>query len=143
MIDWTNGECQVTSHFTVKDCLYLHQWQRLAHIDHDGVYLHKLVALCQKLEEVRECLGGSPMNIHSMFRSQEYNHAIGLHLLNDVHARSVACDFDCSPTLTIPQVKELLRPQLKRLGMRMEKGTTTWVHLDTYPVGVSGREFTA
>ena len=68
MIDWNDEHCQVTEHFTVKDCLYLHAWGKLASIN-DQVYLHKLFALCQKLEEIHAILD-CKLNVHSMFRSE-------------------------------------------------------------------------
>jgi hypothetical protein len=142
MIDWTNETCQVTMHFTVKDCLYLHEWSRLADIDTDGVLLHRLVALCQKLEEIRDILG-CPMNVHSMFRSVQYNKDQNLHPTLDVHSMSIACDFDCEPIMTITQVKNKLRPSLEALDIRMERDTSTWVHVDIREPGPSGREFIA
>jgi hypothetical protein len=140
MINWNDEKCQVTSHFTVKDCLYLHEWHRLADVDRDGVYLHKLAALCQKLEEIRDILK-CPINVHSMFRSQAYNEDQKILPSDDVHSQSVAVDFDCEPVMTIEQVKNALRPLLESLDIRMEKGTTTWIHIDMRAPGPSGREF--
>lgn len=140
MIDWNDEHCQVTEHFTVKDCLYLHAWQKLAAID-DEVYLHKLAALCQKLEEIRSILD-CKLNVHSMFRSEAYNESQGIVPHDDVHSKSLACDFDCSPSFTIDVVKNILRPRLESLNIRMEKGTTSWVHIDMRAPGPSGREFT-
>lgn len=142
MIDWTSGNSAVTDHFSVNDCLMLHEWNRLA-TETDGANFDKLTALCQVLEQVRSVLG-CPMNVHCMFRSTAYNLAqnilppTGL----DVHAMNLACDFDCGDALTIQEVKDTLEPQLDSLGIRMERGTTTWVHLDLHGVGPSGRYFT-
>jgi hypothetical protein len=140
-IDWTNPDCQVTDHFTVNDALCLHSWNRLATED-DGADLSKLQVLCQKLEEVRAALG-CPMNVHCMFRSKEYNIEQGILLPtgNDVHAQSLACDFDCNSTMSIQDVKDKLEPMLEQLGIRMEFGTTTWVHVDLRAPGPSGRYF--
>lgn len=142
MIDWTNPNCEVTEHFTVKDCLFLHSWNRLA-TEQDGVEFDKLIILCNKLEEVRSILG-CPMNIHCIFRSRQYNieQKILLPTGNDVHAQNLAVDFDCGHILSIQQVKDILEPKLKDLGIRMEKGTTTWIHLDLREPGPSGRYFT-
>src|SRR5208282_3589635 len=129
MIDWTDRQCQVSTHFTVGDCLTLHAWNRLADIDKDGVILHRLVALCQKLEEIRDILK-CPMNVHSIFRSVAYNESQNIHPNADVHSMSIACDFDCEPIMTIEQVKNMLRPSLESLQIRMEKGTMTWIHVD-------------
>jgi hypothetical protein len=129
MIDWTDENCQVTSHFTVKDCIYLHQWNKLAE---DGYDPDKLIRLCQMLETIRAILG-CPMNIHSIYRSPEYNKLIGA-IPNDVHSMNLAADFDCNPHLTIQEVKDKLEPMLESLGIRMERGTTSWVHIDLHPV---------
>jgi hypothetical protein len=141
MIDWNDETCQVTEHFTVKDCLYLHAWSRLADIDTEGVLLHRIVALCQKLEEIRDILK-CPMNVHSMFRSILYNADQKIRPSNDVHSDSIACDFDCEPVMSVEQVKNMLRPMLESLDIRMEKHTTSWVHIDMRVPGPSGREFT-
>jgi hypothetical protein len=142
MIDWTNPTDQVTEHFTVNDALMLHEWNRLA-TEGDGADFDKLTALCQMLERVRVILG-CPILVHCMFRSTAYNLAqnilppTGL----DVHAMNLACDFDCGSVLTIQEIKDTLEPLLDQLGIRMERGTTTWVHVDLHAVGPSGRYFT-
>jgi len=142
MADWTNPQDQVTPHFTVNDCLMLHEWNRLA-TEADGADFDKITALCQVLEQVRSALG-VPMNVHCIFRSTAYNLAqnilppTGL----DVHAMNLACDFDCGSALSIQQVKDALEPLLDQLGIRMERGTATWVHVDLHAVGPSGRYFT-
>jgi hypothetical protein len=142
MPDWTSPTDQVTDHFTVNDCLILHEWNRLA-TETDGADFDKLTTLCQTLEQVRQLLG-CPMNVHCMFRSTAYNLAqnilppTGL----DVHAMNLAVDFDCGHVLSIQEVKDKLEPELDDLGIRMERGTTTWVHVDLHAVGPSGRYFT-
>jgi Peptidase M15 len=143
MINWKDEACQVTPHFSVKDCLYLHEWKRLASIETDQVYTHRLVALCEKMELIRAMLGDTPINVHSMFRSEDYNVALGILPHQDVHSESLACDFDALPILGVEDVKQRLRPHLAALGIRMEKGTLGWVHIDMKEIGPSGREFTA
>jgi len=142
MIDWTNASCQVTEHFTVGDCLMLHNWGRLA-TEADGADFNKLTTLCQVLEQVRAALN-CPMNVHCMFRSTAYN--LEQNILPptgaDVHAMNMAVDFDSNGHLTIQEIKDTLEPLLGQLGIRMERGTTTWVHLDVHQVGPSGRYFT-
>lgn len=140
-IDWTNGACQITDHFTVNDALMLHAYNRLA-TEADGADFNKLTALCQKMEEVRAILG-SPMTVHCCFRSQEYNQAQGISPTADVHSFSEAMDFDCNESMSITDVQAKLEPFLDQLQIRMERGTTTWIHLDVRGVGPSGRYFTA
>jgi hypothetical protein len=142
VVDWTNPDHQVTPHFTVSDALMLHNWNRLATVA-DGADYTKLTTLCQMLETVRTALN-CPMNVHCCFRSPAYN--LEQNILPptgmDVHAMNLACDFDCNDTMSIQAVKDLLEPQLDDLGIRMEKGTTTWIHVDLHGVGPSGRYFT-
>jgi len=144
-IDWTNPECKVTTHFTVSDCLMLHSWNRLANEAQDGVTdggKAKLITLCQKMEEVRVLLG-CPINVHCMYRSPDYNAQVVKAIPDDVHAQFLACDFDCGKFLTIDQVHGILEPFLEKYGIRMERNTPTWVHLDLRTPGPSGRYFTA
>lgn len=138
-IDWTNPDAPVSKYFSVSNCLYLHNWKRLATTE-DGFDPDQLIALCEKLDMVREILG-FPMNIHCIFRSQAYNAAQNIKPEKDVHSMSIAADFDCGPNLTIQQVKDILLPKLAELGIRMEFGTTSWVHLDLRAPGPSGRYF--
>jgi hypothetical protein len=141
-MDWTNASENVTEHFTVGDCLTLHAWGRLG-TEADGADFDKLLASCQVLEQVREVLGCA-MNIHCVFRSTAYN--LAQNILpptgRDVHSMCIAADFDCGNSLSIQEVKDKLEPILDQLGIRMEKGTTNWIHVDTHSVGPSGRYFT-
>lgn len=136
-IDWTNPAAKVTKHFAVKDACRLDQWNRLATAD-DGMDTAKLTTLCEKMEEVRDVLSAAlgrecPIDVHCMFRSVDYNKLIG-GSKNSPHIACEACDFSCSPELTIQQIKDILEPKLAELGIRMERGTTTWVHIDVHPV---------
>lgn len=136
VIDWNSPDCKITTHFTVGDACMLHTWNRLAN-ETDGFndqMKMKLVALCNKMEEIREFLGCS-MNVHCMFRSQQYNKEVVHAIPNDVHAQGLAIDFDCNQTMTIEQLHAKLEPVLEKFGLRMERNTATWVHLDTHPVG--------
>ncbi len=140
-IDWTNPECRVTEHFKVKDCLMLHSWNRLA-TEADGADFDKLIALCNKMEQIRNVLGAE-VNVHCMYRSQAYNQSQGIKPEADVHSFSLAADWDSNNTYTIQEVKDKLEPLLEELQIRMERGTSTWIHVDLRAVGPSGRYFTA
>jgi hypothetical protein len=135
-LDWSNPECMVSKYFSVNNCLLLHSWNRLATTE-DGYDPNQLIALCVKLDQVREILG-VPMNVHCMFRSKEYNieQKILLPTGNDVHAMSLAVDFDAGPSLTTDEVKAKLLPMLEELGIRMENNgaRSSWIHVDIHPV---------
>ena len=142
-IDWTSPDCKVTEHFTVADACMLHSWNRLAN-DMDGfndAAKEKIKTLCQKMEEIRTFLG-CPIAVHCMFRSQQYNQEVVKAIPNDVHAQSLACDFDCNGHLTIEEVHAKLEPVLESMGIRMERNTATWVHIDLHPV-MNARYFNA
>lgn len=139
-IDWTNGECRVTPHFKVKDCLMLHSYNRLA-TEADGADFQKLTTLCQKMEQIRNVLE-CEINVHCTFRSKAYNQSQGIKPEADVHSMNEAMDFDCNGNLTIQEIKDRLIPVLDLYGIRLERGTTTWCHVDVHSVGPSGRYFT-
>jgi hypothetical protein len=142
-INWESATCNITQHFLVGDAIALHSWNRLATAE-DGLTddgKAKLVVLCQKMEEIRKILN-CPINVHCMFRSQKYNQEVVKAIPNDVHAQFLACDFDCNGHHTIDEVHAILEPLLEQLGIRMERNTPTWVHIDLRPV-VHQRYFTA
>ena len=143
-IDWTDGKSMVSKHFSVKEAITLHSWDRLAN-EADGLTEEvklQIVKLCKIMDEVRDAIG-VPMSVHCIFRSVQYNREVLKSLPNDVHAKGEAIDFDCNSKLTIEQTKEKIRPLMEKLEIRMEGGTATWIHLDTRAVGPSGREFKA
>lgn len=134
-IDWNNPKCPITQHFTVEDACMLHSWNRLAN-ESDGLddqMKAKLVILCKKMEEIRAFLGCS-MNVHCIFRSQQYNKEVVKANPNDPHSRGMAIDFDANQTMTIDELHAKLEPVLEQYGLRMERNTPTWCHLDTCPV---------
>lgn len=136
MIDWTDPEAQVSTYFKVKECLYLPTWSRLANESdglNDDIKAH-LEALCSKMDQVRDMLGCS-MNVHCIYRPPAYNLVIGAPE-NDVHSLGQAIDFDCMPNISCDQVRAKLVTELDKYEIRMERGTTTWIHLDIHPVGV-------
>lgn len=130
-MNWANPKDHVTPHFTVKDACYLHQWNRLATVV-DGMDTAKLIILCQKMEQIRTLLN-CPINSHCMYRSPEYNKQIGASA-HDPHSLNSACDFDVNPHMTIIQAQAILEPKLAELGIRMERNTPTWIHIDLCPV---------
>jgi hypothetical protein len=142
-IDWTDPLAPITTHFLVGDAITLHAWNRLAN-ESDGLTddgKAALITLCQKMEEIRTFLG-CPLNVHCMFRSQDYNSQVVKAIPNDVHAQFLAADFDASPHMTIDEIHAKLEPVLEQYGVRMEQNTPSWVHIDLHPV-VHARYFLA
>lgn len=138
-INWSDPDCLITPHFSVNEALTLHNWNRLA-TKEDGFVPQDIVETCQMMEKIRDFLD-CPIMVHCMFRSNAYNQEIGAPEY-DVHSLSMACDFDCSPKLSCDEVKQLLLPKLEEFDIRMENGTTDWVHCDYRLPGPSGRYFT-
>lgn len=142
MIDWTDPTCQVTLNFSVKDALWLGQWSRLANAS-DGLteaLCDQLIITCENAEKIRKLLACA-MNISSIYRPSAYSPIVG-GSSTDVHTQAIAFDFVPDPVISILTAKAIIRPQLDVLNLRMEKGTTTWIHIDSHQVGPSGREFT-
>jgi Peptidase M15 len=141
MIKWTDPKCQVTDNFTVHDCLWLGQWGRLAN-EKDGLseeICEKLIIACENAEKIRSILS-CKMLISSMYRPPQYSPLVG-GSSTDVHTQGIAFDFVPNTILSVEAAKELIRPNLDSLNLRMEKGTTTWIHIDSKAPGPSGREF--
>lgn len=139
-IDWTDEKDLITEHFRVKDALLLHEWNRMADVEKDGVVIQRIIKLCEKMEEIRQLLN-APIYVTSMFRSIAYNRELNINPVNDAHSASLACDFNCGDRLTIEEIKDALRTHLSSLNIRMEKGTTNWVHIDMRLPSPEGREF--
>lgn len=143
MIDWTDRKVQITPHFTVHDCLWLNHWNRLANAA-DGLnddIIQAILNTLQMAEQIRTLLQ-CPMIVTSLYRPPAYSPVVG-GSAHDVHTKGVAIDFTTFPILSIEDAKNIIRPQMEALDIRMEAGTTDWIHIDRWEVGPSGREFTA
>lgn len=141
IINWSDPNQKISEHFTVKDCLMLHNWNRLA-TSADGADFQKLTILCEKMEQIRNILQ-CPINVHCAFRSVEYNNSQGIKPSADVHSFSQAMDWDANSKYTTDQIKEILKPYLDSLEIRMENNgpNAGWIHTDFHSVGPSGRFF--
>lgn len=141
MTDWSNPSSMVSRYFSVKEALWLPKWDRLAN-EADGLNEDLKLLLIKSFlifDDVRELLG-CPMNVHSGYRPGSYSVLVG-GSMNDVHSRGQAVDFDCAPEYSIEDARTILLPNLAKLGIRLERGTTTWLHADTRAPGPSGRFF--
>ena len=134
MADWSDPSNQVSTYFKVKEALFLPSWGRMAQ-DSDGLnddIRANLEALCAKLDVIRAFLA-CPISVTSMYRPGPYSVLVG-GSSTDVHTHGLAVDFHCDADMTIEDIKNLLLPKLEEFGIRMEQGTTTWVHIDIAPV---------
>ncbi len=136
MIDWTKPGEYVSEHFTVRECLWLPTWHRMA-TEADGLtdeIKQNIVKLCGILERVRTILG-CPLTIHSIYRPPEYSKLVG-GTEHDVHTTGQAADMDFGDHMSTDDAKKILLPKLEDLGLRMEDNgpASSWVHLDEHPV---------
>lgn len=137
MINWSNPTDKVSDHFTVKECLFLPKWNRLA-TESDGLtdaIKTNLINTCDAMDTVRDYFGAS-INTHCMFRPELYNILVK-GAKSSAHLFGQACDFDVSgKTCKEVQDKILADKKLEIWLMRMEDNTKdntilpTWIHLD-------------
>lgn len=141
MINWIDPKSNITTHFTVNDCLYLPKWTRLAN-EADGLtedVKHNLINLCAKMEAVRVFLKNKPINVHCMFRPALYNKLVN-GSKSSQHLYGNAIDFDVGGAVNemCDHTRLLLEPKLEEFEIRMEdtsdKPQRNWVHIDVGPV---------
>lgn len=131
-IDWTNPSCKISKYFTVKECLFLPQWNRLAN-ESDGLndeVKENILSLAEKMDEIREFFNVS-ISVHCWLRPTEYNTLVK-GAKSSCHLTGKAIDFhvkrlDCDET----RQKILDEGLLDSLELRMEDlPGSSWVHLD-------------
>lgn len=156
-IDWTNPDCGISKYFTVKNAIWLPQWNRLAN-EKDSLGNDAKDALIKLFTEVmdpvRELIG-KPIKVHVAFRSPEYNVLIGgakmsIHMARKYDDGSLvaACDWSAdmnqgSIGANCDELKKILMPKLAEMGIRMEDNgpEAGWIHLDNRKPGPGGRFF--
>ena len=133
-IDWAKPNSKVSKYFTVKECLWLPTWNRMA-TDADGlseIIKENLIELCTQMDLVREALH-APLTVHCCYRPEEYNKLVG-GALNSAHKTGQAIDFDASGNCDTTRAQILQLDLLSKLRLRMEDlPASSWVHLDTRP----------
>lgn len=141
MINWEDPNCRVSDWFTVKECLWLPTWGRLAN-ENDGLndsVKNSLYALCSKLDHIREFFL-CPMIVDCMYRPPSYSKLVG-GFETDVHTMGEAADFKVGGIYT-EDAKKLLEPSLEALGVRMEDNPgSDYIHIDIHSPGLTGRYF--
>lgn len=149
MINWTDGGCKISKHFTVRHAIWLQKWSRLALEDElDSCAKTALVNLFTKMDKVVDQLGR--VYVHSAFRPRGYNAIVGgakqsAHMAREVVISKVptllaAVDFHVDMPNKLPgsdscdAARKALLPNLKYFGLRMENNPgSDWVHMDTRP----------
>lgn len=143
-IEWSNPNSKVSKYFTVKECLWLPQWKRLAN-EADGLsdlIKENLIELCKQMDEVRVALA-APLTVHCCYRPEAYNKLVG-GAKNSAHKSGQAIDFDAAGASCDDIRKKILELKLlPTLRLRMEDlPASSWVHIDTRkPSAESARFF--
>ena len=137
-INWSDPKSQVSTHFSVGDCITLPTWGRLAN-EADGLtdtIKDNLVHLCANMEGVRAYLGNRPIQVHCTYRPEAYNKIIG-GAPHSSHVIGMAMDFHVeglSDNKGCDSIRLLLQHKLQEFGIRMEdvseKSNRTWIHID-------------
>ena len=124
--------------FTWREFLTLPQWKVAVFPKTEGIY-RAIVNTGWAMEKVREILQ-TKIVVTSGYRPPTYNVLIGGAPASH-HMNGMACDF-VAQGFTAEKTQDILSGHLERLGLRMEKGTLNWTHVDMGRVTHS-RIFTA
>lgn len=133
-IDWTDPKSHVSKHFTVKECIWLPQWNRLANASDglDDTVKGNLIKLCTTMDKVRELID-RPFNVHCMYRPEAYNKLVG-GAVKSAHKFGRGIDFHIS-RCSCDDGRAILEKHLEKFGLRMEKNPgSNWIHLDDMEV---------
>lgn len=146
-IDWANPKSRISKYFTVHEATYLPSW-RIYHSPSEEEK-EEIVKLAKIMDTIRERIGKSCI-VHVWIRpkkvncpgherdGQDYNLFIGSKSTKSGHIFGQAIDFHFA-TYAGPEgcaeVREIIKPWLEELDIRMEDIEGGWVHIDTKPVG--------
>lgn len=144
-VDWTNPAVKISRHFTVKEALWLHQWECMHTPSEEEK--KQILNHAQNMDKVGDILG--MLIVHCWIRpilnnpasphhGQDYN-ALVKGAKNSAHKYGKAVDFN--PLVgTCDEGKEILIPKLEELGLRMEDlpPGSNWIHLDCNELAPGG-----
>ncbi len=111
--------------FKWHEVLYCDQWK--SHVFPPSLIYHNIIKTIRVMESIRGRLG-TPLIITSFYRPPIYNILIKGAGMSQ-HTLGLACDFK-SPIIPPKRIREIIRPELERWNIRMERDTPTWVHID-------------
>lgn len=125
-------------HIKWSEVLYLPQWLLYSH-PHEDQHIADLITGCQALEKIRTLLGNKPIRITCGYRPLKYNEFID-GAIESAHIVGQAIDWQHSEK-SADECRDLLKPHLESLGIRMENHKGNWVHIDIRKPGPGGRYF--
>jgi len=129
--------------FKWAEALWLPCWQIYCYPS--DAQAQEIIRLAQVMDSVRNRCGAKPVNVTSWLRPLNYNQwptPYGVSgAKQSAHCLGQAVDFTIA-TKTSNEVREILRPELERLKIRMENlPGSHWVHIDRREPGGGGRYF--
>lgn len=142
-INWSDSTAKVSEYFTVKECLWLPQWSRMAS-EADGLdstIKSNIARTCSRMDVVREALQ-APITVHCFYRPEAYNKLVG-GASNSSHLHGLACDFHVAKMSCDAARALILKLNLlEHFEMRMEDlEGANWIHLDIRPVAPGGHRY--
>lgn len=133
-------EDEISKYFDWSEVLFLPKWHRHG-VEGDGLtdeILQNCINLAEKLELVRAVFE-QPMVTHCWYRPPAYSVLVGGGE-HDVHTQGYAWDGHIVG-MSCPEAMVKLEPLLDQLEIRMEHGTTTWIHLDNAPLKLGHKRY--
>ena len=123
---------QLSAHFTLAEATRSDTAQRLGISNQpDARELRTLKATAERMEQVRELLGGNPILVSSWFRSAEVHRAVG-GVPNSSHRTGQAVDFTCPGYGSVTDVcRALARSNVEFDQVIWEYGR--WCHIGFAP----------
>lgn len=140
-IDWGDQASKISQYFTVKEALWLPRDNRMATpteylICTAGIWSH-----AQRMDMVRDFFR-KPIVVHCWYRSPGYNLATPGAAKHSAHLEGIATDFHVDGLSVSDAIASILgMGMLEKWDLRMERNTTTWIHLDSRQPGIGGRFF--
>lgn len=127
----------LSQHFTLEEFTFSEAAARLGlnNTPNAGV-IENLSRTAATMEGIRALLGGSPIDVHSGYRSPEVNRVVG-GTATSAHCLGLACDFVC-PAFGMPVevARSVLSSVIEYDQLILEYG---WVHVGLAQPGVSAR----
>jgi zinc D-Ala-D-Ala carboxypeptidase len=118
---------QISEHFTLEEFSFSEAAARLG-LDNtpSPADIANLTRVATVMEKIRSLLGNRPIVVHSAYRSEEVNRAVG-GAVTSAHGLGLACDFVCPAFGTPLEVAlAILRSKVEYDQLILEYG---WVHV--------------
>jgi len=119
-----------TKNFIWAEALYLRQWQ--IHCYPNEEQFQNIIKLAGKLQYIRSYFN-KQVKTHCWVRPTIYNALVG-GALRSQHLIGAGVDFHVED-VSVDDVRDVLRPKLEDLKIRMEEKTPRHIHIDIKEVG--------